>query len=121
MSKVVKGISVQHFTAGWWGEHLEGKQLLAELGLPTNKMPFSVEQFLRKETVTLKDSNGDKASIWFHKCDSHFEFGCIYKEKQRKIRLFREWETEDLDTTIQLESYSIGDCTRKIIFGESIV
>ena len=121
MSKVVNGISVQHFISGWWGEHDEDKESIRELGLPLDEMPFDVERFLQRKTICFKDGYGEKISVCFKKHDTHFEFGCIYKDKKRSVRLYREWETEALDTIIQLESWSIGDCTRRIIVGKSLI
>lgn len=121
MGKFIKGVSVQHFLSGWWGEHNNGKELLQELGLPTDELPFDVERFLERGTVEFKDSMGENISVCYKKHDTHFEFGCIYHNKRRAFRLFREWESESLDAIIQLESYSIGDCIRQIISGKSIV
>ena len=121
MRKFIKGVSVQHFLSGWWGENNSGKILLQELGLPSDELPFNVEQFLERGTIVFKDSEGENISVCYKKNDTHFEFGCIYQNKRRAFRLYREWESESLDAIIQLESYSIGDCVRQIISGKSIV
>lgn len=121
MSKVFYGVNIQHFTAGWWGEHSESNKLLQMLGLPPNRIPFCVEWFLRNRSIILKDAERNKIMVWFTKNDIMYEFHCIYKDRRRHIRLYREWETVDVERIVQLESYSIGECARKIIMGESIV
>ena len=120
MRKMIKGVSVQHFLSGWWGRN-SGKKLLQELGLSTDELPFDVECFLERGTAMFKDSVGESVSVCYKKHDTHFEFGCIYHNKRRAFKLYREWKGENLDTIIQLESYSIGDCTRQIISGKSII
>lgn len=121
MSKIINSIDVQQFCLGWWGEHNEGRDLLDELGLVNDIIPFNIEQFLQRLTTSFKDADGEAVSVCLKKHDTHFEFGCIYRGKRRAIRLYREWQGESLDSIIQLESYSIGECVRQIIVGKSIV
>lgn len=121
MSRILYNVSIQHFIAGWWGEHSEGRKLLQMLGLPPDKIPFNVEQFLKNKSVTLKDAWRNRIMVWLNKSDTLFEFNCTYLDKRRHIRLYREWEAESVERIIQYESYSIGECVRKIIMGESIV
>lgn len=121
MSVFCYGIDVQYFIKGWWGEHGEGESLLQTLALPSIAIPFRVKSLLENETVTFKDGADQEITVWFNKHDTHFEFNCSYMGKQRHIRLYREWETETLDDIIRFESYSIGECVRKIIMGESVV
>lgn len=121
MGKIINGIDVNNFCSGWWGEHGEGKELLDELGLASDIMPFNIEQFLRRSSVLFKDTDGEKISVGLKKHDTHFEFGCVCRGKKRALRLYREWQGESLDFIIQLESYAIGECVRQIIAGKSII
>lgn len=121
MNKIINSIDVQQFCLGWWGEHGEGMSLLNELGLADDTIPFNIEQFLQRLTISFKDVNGETISVCLKKHDTHFEFGCICRGKKRAIRLYREWQEESLDAIILLESYSIGECVRQIIMGKSIV
>ncbi len=121
MNSVINGINVQQFAKGWWGEHAEGERLLEMLELPQYIIPFDVERFLKTQPVIIHCPNGEEAEVCFSKRDQFFEFTCSFKGKRRNMKLFREWETESLDMLLLFESYSVGECVRKILAGESII
>lgn len=118
---IVNGINTKHFENGWWGEHGEGNSLLNELGLPADKVPFSVGGFLKNMSLSFSDSNGETVWVGFKMDEERFEFSCKYLGKLRVTKLFREWQREDIDTILMMESYSIGECVRKIIAGNSLI
>lgn len=121
IKNIVNGINLYYFNAGWWGKQNEGKMLLQNLGLSEEKIPFNVKQYIKNESISFVDCLGAKISICFKKYDTHFEFNCIFNNKKRTVRLYREWTEETFDAIIQFESYSIGECTRQIISGKSVI
>lgn len=121
MRTIINGVNVKQFIKGWWGEHGDGNKLLSELSLPLDTFPFSVESFLKHRRTSFKDGNGHTVAVWFKGDDNKFEFSRSCQGKNRSIKLFREWGAENLDSIIEFESYSIGECVRKIILGKSIV
>lgn len=121
MKKVIGSINVKQFVNGWWGEHGEGKELLRSLGLSERTIPFNVELFLINGGTEFLDSAGETISIELKREDAYFDLIRVYRGKREKLRLYREWGAEDLDTILKLESHSLGDCLRQIILGKSII
>lgn len=121
MVKVVNGIITQQFIKGWWGGNDEGETLLSALGLPTDKVPFDVEEYLNKGKTQISLDNGATAEVTVNKQDAYFEFMCEWPGKRYHFKLFREWDGMELDTILKMESYSIGECTRKVMTSKSIL
>lgn len=132
----VNGFYVNELIRGFWGEHNEGKRLLKKMGLPSDRLPFSVAVFLQKQHVFWTDKLGNRVTISFKLKDNQLEcFGTYlvpkdqkmfnleqrknpkaekFYRKQKSIRLFREWGShEDIDIIAHLESEAIGDCCRE--------
>lgn len=120
MGKVINGISLQQFKRGWWGEKEEGVTLLNSLGLPTDKLPFDVEAYLTSSGMVVKVNNNE-AKITMNKQDLCFEFVCKWKNEKHSFKLYREWDGLDLDTIIDLESYAVGECTRKVMTNRNML
>lgn len=121
MGKIINGIIVQQFVKGWWGEKNEGKTLLSTLNLPTEAIPFDVEEYLNTGKFVLTLSNDMTANVTISKQDSYFEFTCKWTDRKYCFKLFREWDGTEIDTIIQMESYAVGECTRKILTSKSIL
>ena len=117
MAKMINGVVVQQFIKGWWGENGEGKALLAALDLPSDKIPFEVEQYLTEGKFSVRLNDGFVANVTINKQ----EFACKWPDCKYCFKLFREWDGAELDTIIRMESYSIGECTRKIMTSKSIL
>lgn len=121
MAKMINGVVVQQFIKGWWGENGEGKALLTALGLPSDEIPFEVEQYLTEGKFSVRLNDGFVANVTINKQDAYFEFACKWPDRKYCFKLFREWDGAELDTIIRMESYSIGECTRKIMTSKSIL
>lgn len=121
MSKIVNGIMLQQFIKGWWGENDEGVLLLQSLGLSNSCIPFDVENFLKTNEFSIDLNNNVSALVNINKQDAYYEFVCKYPNKKYHFKLFREWDGVDVDTIIKMESYAVGECTRKILTSRSIL
>lgn len=121
MVKIVNGVIVQQFVKGWWGEKNEGERLLRALDLPANILPFDVEQYLNTGKFTLSLCNKISAEVTINKQDAYYEFMCKWPDRKYCFKLFREWDGTEIDTIIRMESYAVGECTRKIITSKSIL
>lgn len=107
MGKIINGINVQHFISGWHGQCAD-------------TIPFDVESLLTTgQCVIIVD--GVKNHITIDRQDSFFELSCKYLNKKRSFKLFREWDGMDIDIIIKMESYSLGECVRKILTGKNIL
>lgn len=118
---IINDISVHYFMEGWWGEWSEGEAALTTLGLPSQMVPFDVAQFLRTGKCKVIIDQDMTLSVAFTKESKQIIFTCEWWGKPRTIRLYREWDSEDADLIQQLESYSIGECTRNILIGKKLV
>lgn len=121
MGRMTNGIIIQQFIKGWWGKKHEGEKLLHALGLPTDALPFDVEEYLNTGKFTLHLSNKMVAEVTINKQDTYFEFTCKWTDRKHCFKLFREWDGTEIDTIIKMESYAIGECTRKIMTSKSIL
>jgi hypothetical protein len=120
MRKIINGITTQDFISGWWGKHNEGVSVLNAIGLPTDKIPFDIKELLTTEqcTITIDDA---QVTLMINKQDAFFEFSCKSLNRKRSFKLYREWDGTDLDTIIKMESYSVGECVRKILVNKNIL
>lgn len=113
----INGLYSKELMQGFFGEQNEGRQMLMNMGLPYNEMPFSAVVFLRNQCIFWKDNNGNVAHISFKLKEQQIECFGTYNGKRKSIRLFREWNNyEDEDTIARLESEAIGDCCAKCIY-----
>lgn len=117
---MINGVVVSQFIKGWWGNNGEGQELLRQLGLP-NELPFNVENYLNTGKFIMPLFNGSTIKVAISKYDTHFEFSCKWPSKKYCFKLFREWEGVDIDEIIKMESYSIGECTRKIMISKDVL
>lgn len=120
MGKVINGISVTQFIKGWWGSNDEGLRLLFQLGLP-NELPFNAEQYLNTGNFTITLFNGATIGVTINKCDTYFEFTSKWPDKRFCFRLYREWDGANIDEIIKMESYAVGECTRRVLTSKSIL
>lgn len=120
MGKIINGILVSQFAKGWWGVNGEGEELLNKLGLEGDTIPFSVENYLSTGRLSLRTING-VAEVTVTKHDAHFDFSCKWPNKTLSFKLYREWDGTDLGEIIKMESYSVGECTRKVLTSKSVL
>ncbi len=135
----VDGFYVKELIQGFFGEHNEGKTLLNKMGLSSGELPFSAVVFLRKRKIHWYDKLGHRAVISFKLKPNQLEcFGTYlipktqeeyekdlkenpkagkYHQKQKSLRLFREWgNNEDPEVIARLESEAIGDCCMQCMY-----
>lgn len=106
MTKVINGIMVDGFKKGWRCKDL-----------PPRPIPFDVDEYLSNGFADIGLPNGKSKRIAFTRGDDLFEFSYDGTQIKRPMKLYREWRNESLDMIMQLESYAIGECTRKVIEG----
>ena len=108
---IINGIDENEFRKGWWGEHGEGKELLRSLNLPADTIPIDIKEYLSngKSEIRIRDIN---VVLTYQRHDDWFEFTITRKVKPKIVKLYREWNGEDLKMIIQLESYAVGEYTR---------
>ena len=112
---MINGVNSEDFLSGWWGNDCEGSGLLNKMGVSTETLPFSMDKYLSSHTEEFNDCDGNVARICFKARNPYFEFVGIYKGKKRVTRLYREWDDDDIDMIIHLESQAIGECTRVVL------
>lgn len=114
---IINGIDENEFKKGWWGMEDEGRELLSMLSLPTSRLPFNVSDYLSNGKINVS-VKGKQWLLGYHRYDEMFEFSLLKNEKPKVIKLYREWDGEDLDMVIALESYAVGEYTRFILGGK---
>lgn len=111
------GYYIQDATRGFWGDRLEGEEILQEMGLPTDRLPFSMAFYLKKHKVQWKDGNGKLVCMSFCVTDQRIEVFASYNGKKKSAALWREWESyEDKDEIRRLESEAIGNKSMLCIY-----
>lgn len=113
----VNGYYVNEFTRGFLGEQNEGSWMLKQMGLQSDRVPFSVATFFQNKQACWKDKSGNTASISFKLKPNQIEFFGSYLGKKKSTRIFREWGCyEDAEVIARLESEAIGDLCMKCIY-----
>lgn len=98
----------------------EGKELLRDMGLSTDHVPFSTMLFLRNRKAMWIDKDGQKASVSFKLKDNLIECFGSYKGVDRTMRLYREWDSnEDSEMIMRLESEAIGNLCMLCVYGKT--
>lgn len=111
------GYYIQDATRGFWGDKLEGEEVLQEMGLRIDKLPFSMAFYLKKRKAQWKDSEGRLVCISFCVTQQRIEFYASYNGKKKSTALWREWETyEDKDEILRLESEAIGNMSMLCLY-----
>ena len=111
------GYYIQDATRGFWGDKMEGETVLSEMGLPIDKLPFSMAFYLKKRNVQWKDCNGKLACMSFCVTEQRIEFFASYNGKKKSMSLWREWEAyEDKNDIVRLESEAIGNMSMLCIY-----
>lgn len=117
----VGGYYIRDATSGFWGEKGEGHIVLEAMGLPSDKIPFSMAFYLKNRHVQWKDTDGNLISISFCITEQRIEFFASYMGKRKTSVLFREWETyEDMNDIQHLESEAIGNMSMMCIYEKLI-
>lgn len=111
------GYYIQRATSGFWGEHGEGRQVLEEMGLNSDELPFSMAFYLKKRKVQWRDKDGKLVWMSFFVTDYKIEFHACYNGIKKSMSLWREWETyEDKEDIRKLESEAIGNMSMKCLY-----
>ena len=111
------GYYIQLATTGFWGENNEGEQILETMGLPTDRLPFSMAFYLKKHNVQWKDADDKLVCMSFCVTRYKIEFYASYNGMKKTTSLWREWETyEDNDDIRRLESEAIGDMSMRCLY-----
>lgn len=113
----VNGLYLQDFIRGFMGEHDEGKEVLEQMGLSSDSVPFSICTFLKKGEINWQDVSGQNASISYKLKENLLECHGSYKGRGKTMRLHVEWdEYEDSEVIARLESEAIGDLCMQCIY-----
>lgn len=111
---IINGIDEVEFERGWWGENDDGKKILGVLDLPATTIPFDIRSYLTHGKADIR-IRGRDMHLTLKKYDEWFEFGMTRKTKPKILKLYREWNGEDLNMIMRLESYAVGEYTRLIL------
>lgn len=109
MAKMISGVLVREFQEGFLSR--------ADI----EKIPFNVVSFLSSKTTEVKTPEGRLGRVKFIVTDDFIDF--ILKSRgcpARNIRLYREWPNYEIEDIMKLESKAVGDCVRRIIYGETL-
>ena len=113
----VSGFYISELVRGFFGEQDEGKKMLALMGLPSERIPFSAASFLLNKQARWADVAGNVAIISFKIHEDQIECFGSYMEQKKSHRMFTEWCMEDDDEMIvRLMSEAIGDLCMKCIY-----
>lgn len=111
------GYYIHRATTSFWGDNGECEQILEAMGLPTDKLPFSMAFYLKKHNVQWRDKDNKLACLSFCVTDYKMEFYASYNGMKRTAALWREWETyEDKDDIRKLESDAIGEMSMRCLY-----
>lgn len=110
------------------GSETSGEEMLEQMGLPTDVVPFDMAEFLRNREIYWKDSLGRIAFISFKMTDDEIVcFGSYLGNKQFEY-MNREWDddwgpTESLSYIAHTESSNIlnscMNCISEKMIGDS--
>lgn len=103
--------------SGFFGDRGEGNEVLNRMGLPSDTLPFDIDDFISKRCASWLDADGLVAEVIFDITPIQIECFGFYKGEKKSMRVFREWGNDECPEMIQvLESEAIGDLCMRCLY-----